>query len=390
VRRWREQRCPWAATRGKFLLLRLSAEEPVATCVGSVHHRQQEGHQHLESTNPRDKIFALLGLAGDQEELEALGVFPDYRKSKEEVYMATMAALLQQNHISMLSVCRASEIRSALPSWVPDWSIPTSETLQDVNPDHLTLYPAFSASGLERQCQVIVCKKDPGPIRISLRATIYDEVLQVGYIPRMPVTGTCILPVHWLYEILRLTYVAGNIYTDFNERLHAVVRTSHAAIGYGEDACLERVDRYFDALPILKGGIHVVLRQDMKRGLERFFASKEGEDGLELTRGDPSKLYNDFMRITPGRSPFVTMKGRLGLTSQCVRQGDVVAVVGGAQVPFILRRCDSRKYKIVSNVHPCVVGLPAWWDSLRGGTPCVAGRLSIQTFGVRHSATAQS
>jgi hypothetical protein len=42
------------------------------------------------------------------------------------------------------------------------------------------------------------------------------------------------------------------------------------------------------------------------------------------------------------------MKGRLGLTSQCVRQGDVVAVVGGAQVPFILRRCDSRKYKIVS------------------------------------------
>jgi hypothetical protein len=161
---------------GKFPLVALLR----ATCVGSVHHRQQEGYQHLESTNPRDKIFALLGLAGDQEELEALGVFPDYRKSKEEVYMATMAALLQQNHISMLLVCCASGIRSDLPSWVPDWSIPTSETLQDVNPDHLTLYPAFSASGLERQCQVIVCKKDQEPIGISLRATIYDEVLQVA------------------------------------------------------------------------------------------------------------------------------------------------------------------------------------------------------------------
>jgi hypothetical protein len=322
-----------------------------ATCVGSVHHLQQEGYQHLESTNPRDKIFALLGLAVDQEELEALGVFPDYRKSKEEVYTATMAALLQQNHISMLSFCRASEIPSALPSWVPDWSVPNSETLQDVKPDHLTLYPEFRASGLERQRQVIVSKKDQGPVRISLRASIYDEVLQVGYITRVPVTGTCLLPVDWLYEILRLTYVAGDIYADFNERLHAVVRTSHAANGYGEDASLERVDRYFDALPFLKCEIDVAPRQDMKRDLKRFFASKRGGDGLELTQGDPSRIQHDFMRITPGRSPFVTMKGHLGLTSQCVHQGDVIAVVGGAQVPFILRRCDSGQYKIVSEAY---------------------------------------
>jgi hypothetical protein len=57
-----------------------------------------------------------------------------------------MAALLQQNYILMLLVCRASGIRSALPSWVLDWSIPTLETLQDVKPDYLTLYLAFSAS----------------------------------------------------------------------------------------------------------------------------------------------------------------------------------------------------------------------------------------------------
>jgi hypothetical protein len=322
-----------------------------ATCVGSVHHRQQEGYQHLDSTNPRDKIFELLGLAVDQEELEALGVFPDYRKSKEEVYTATMAALLQQNHISMLSFCHASEIPSALPSWVPDWSVPNSETLQDVKPDHLTLYPEFSASGLERQRQVIISKNDEGPARIFLRASIYDEVLQVGYITRIPVTGTYWLPVDWLYEILRLTYVAREIYTDFNERLHAVVRTSHAAIGYGEDASLERVDRYYDALPILKSRIDFSPRQDMKPGLKRFFASKKGEDGLGLARGDPPRIVHDFMRITPGRSPFVTTKGHLGLTSQCVRQGDVIAVVGGALVPFILRRCDNGKYRIVSEAY---------------------------------------
>ena len=322
-----------------------------ATCFGSAYHLQQGDYQHLESKNPRDKIFALLGLARDQKELEALGVFPDYTKSKEEVYIATMAALLQQNHVSILSMCRASGIRSAMPSWAPDWSVPTSQTLQHVDSDHLTLYPSFSASGLERQCQVIVCKKNYRPARIYLRAAIYDEVLQVGSIPRFPLTGASISSEHWLYEILRLAYLARDIYTDFDERLHAVIRTSHAATGFGKYTFLQRVDRYLDALPVLKGGIQLALRQDMKRDLKRFFASKEREDRLELTRGDPFKLFLDLIRITPERLPFVTMKGHLGLTSQCVRQGDVIAMIGGAQVPFVLRRCDSTKYKIVGEAY---------------------------------------
>jgi hypothetical protein len=322
-----------------------------ATCVGSVKHLQQDGYQHLESTNPRDKIFALLSLAEDQEDLETLGVFPDYRKSKEEVYIAAMTALLQQTHVSILSLCRTAGKPSALPSWVPDFSVPMPDTLQDVKPDHLTLYPEFSASGLKRRCQIIISRKDQEPVEISILASIYDEVFQVGNVPRVPVTGTCIHPFHWLYEILRLTYVASNIYADYSERLRAVIRSSHAAIGYGEDASLERVDRYFDALPILKSGIRAVVRYDVKCGLQHFFSNKEEEDVTYLASGDPSRIFQDFMRITPGRSPFVTIKGHLGLTSHCVRQGDLVAVISGAQVPFIIRRCNGRKYRIISEAY---------------------------------------
>jgi hypothetical protein len=322
-----------------------------ATCVGSVHHLKQDGHQHLISTDPRDKVFALLGLAEDRQELKTLSVFPDYSRSKEEVYITTMAALLQQGHISMLSLCRASEIPGTLPSWVPDWSVPMPETLQDVKPDHLTLYPNFNASGSKRQCQVIISKKDYELEEIRLLASIYDRVLQVGDVPRMPVTGTCLLPVHWLYEILRLTYIARNIYKDFNERLRAVIRTSHSATGYREDATLGKVDRFLDALPILKSGIQVVKRQDMKRDLQGFFASKEVGDRSQHTWGDPSRLIHDFMRISPRRSPFVTARGHLGLTSQYVRKGDMIAVFSGGQVPFILRQHDSGKYIIISEAY---------------------------------------
>jgi hypothetical protein len=322
-----------------------------ATCVGSVKHLQQDGYQHLESTNPRDKVFALLSLAEDQKELETLGVFPDYRKSKEEVYITAMTALLRQNHVSILSFCRTSEKPNSLPSWVPDWSVPLPDTLQDVEPDHLTLYPEFSASGLKRRCQITISSKDREPSEISILVSIYDEVFQVGNVPRVPVTGTCMHPVHWLYEILRLTHVAKDIYADYSERLRAVIRTSHAAIGYGEDAELKRVDRYFDALPILRSGIHAVVRHDMKCSLRHFFSDGKKEDVLQLASGDPSRIFHDFMRITSGRSPFVTIKGHLGLTSDCVRQGDLVAVVSGAQVPFIIRRCNGRKYKITSEAY---------------------------------------
>lgn len=322
-----------------------------ATCVGSIHHLRQDGYQHLESTNPRDKVFALLGLADDQEELETLGVFPDYKTSTAEVYTATMAALLQQKHISMLSICRVSGVQTDLPSWVPDWSGPLPETLQDVERDHLTLYPTFNACGLEHQSQVTVSKQQRGLIKLSLRAAIYDEVFQVGGVIRISATGTCMFPVLWLYELLRLTYVARNIYKDFERRLRAVIRTSHAATGYGEDASLQKVDLFLDALPIFKGAIRAVSLTDMRQDLQRFFASSECKNALRQRKANPSRLEFELARISPGRVPFVTKKGHLGLTSRWVERGDIISLIGGAQVPFVLRDCKNGRYSIISEAY---------------------------------------
>jgi hypothetical protein len=174
----------------------------------------------------------------------------------------------------------------------------------------------------------------------------------------MPDTGTCVLPIQWLYELLRLLYDAKDIYAGFNERLQAVVRASHAATGYGEGAKLKKVDWFSDALPILKSGLHSIKRQDIRLHLRGFLASKEGERILTSDCGNPSRLVNDFMRISPRRSPFVTGKGHLGLSSRYVKKEDIVAVIGGAQVPFILRRRERGDYTIVSE---------AYVDGIMGG-----------------------
>jgi hypothetical protein len=42
----------------------------------------------LEASDPRDKVYGLLGLAADRDQLMEFGVQPDYRKSCQEIYIS--------------------------------------------------------------------------------------------------------------------------------------------------------------------------------------------------------------------------------------------------------------------------------------------------------------
>ena len=326
-----------------------------ATSVGSVHMLGDEGKQCLESTDPRDKIFALLGLANDGEKLKDLGLWPDYRTSKRDVYTKTMIALLQQGHIEMLSFCRATAPPCYLPSWVPDWSQPRIETLQDTKSDHVTLYPEFNASGRKLlQFNVRLSKKKTETEGIFLLGKIYDAVSSVGDVPRVPQTGTCIFPHHWLLEILRLSHKVPSIYDNYGARLRAVVRTSHAEISYGEDGVLRRFgdERFPEALNVFAQGLKYIQSPAVKWPLQQYLARGEVKALMRGAKEQPYQLHcQDYMRMTSGRSPFVTEKGSLGMSSSQVRRGDVVGLLGGAQVPFVLRPDIGGNYTIVSEAY---------------------------------------
>ena len=82
----------------------------------------------LDSTNPRDKVFALLGfvaLDGPYPEL----IMPDYEKSPEQVYLDVAKYLiLTEQTLQVLNErhLRLSTSRHlSLPTWVPDWQLDT-------------------------------------------------------------------------------------------------------------------------------------------------------------------------------------------------------------------------------------------------------------------------
>jgi hypothetical protein len=98
------------------------------------------------STDPKDKIYALLGLLEDVEGGgEAYGITPDYNLSVEQTYIQVAEAILKhQRHLDLFGAIRRSSFRMKrksrdLPSWVPDWSdtmsiaVPLSARLSNNN-----------------------------------------------------------------------------------------------------------------------------------------------------------------------------------------------------------------------------------------------------------------
>jgi hypothetical protein len=328
------------------------------TCVGTI-NPDRHGSHHLESTKPEDKIFALIGLAVDREELTRLGVFPKYGISYEEVYTTTMAALLEKGHISLLSMCQASRSPD-LPSWVPDWSQSITDMLQDVENDHETLYPAFNASGdYNSRPTVKILRYQETVLGISVMGHVYDEIYQVGRFTNrtdskvVPLGETFAWPTEWLLEIIRLTYCTRNRYNRFTDRLRAAARTSIGDVGYDENAHLARVGnlRFMDAVVLLQRGSKRLLNKRIKTEAGRFLASQTAKDILNVTMRGEIQLDSEIIGKSLGRLPFITKKGHLGLSSVKIVSGDVVAVILGSQVPFVLRFHDEGQYQIISEAY---------------------------------------
>jgi hypothetical protein len=63
------------------------------------------------------------------------------------------------------------------------------------------------------------------------------------------------------------------------------------------------------------------------------------------------KYCGEIGVIIQRRKPFVTAKGHLGLGPDQGKPGDIIAVVIGSQVPFVLRKGVNKKYEIVGDVY---------------------------------------
>lgn len=324
------------------------------TCVGSV-NLKRHGPHNLESTVPYDKIFALLGLASDREELKRKGVYPDYSKSHQEVYTSTTAVLLQQGHLSILSYVQYPKVQKSLPSWVPDWSRSITNPLQIPNDDHMTMEPKFYASGKTIQTPNMVVNGRS----LSFDGYVYDKIYKVGQFPRrlssneVPILETFSWPGEWLIEILRLTYQSKHNFSTFEERLRAVARSSTGGTAFLRTARLSRAgdSRFDEAAFLLQNGINNIKDKYIKSEAQRFLAN----EGLKQRLRHMNMLYlhlsKEIIGRSPKRLPFITSKGHVCVSTDNIQEGDCVTIIRGAEVPYILRLQPTGAYQLIGEAY---------------------------------------
>ena len=302
----------------------------------------------FEATDPRDKVYAMLGLASDD---SPRFIRPDYEnKTTREVYMdAARYALQTKAPLALLPFAGIGDRTSAsvpdIPSWVPDWTIPRRPSTLD-QPLHNHYEKTQYYASLTTKPEVNL---DPISNVLTLGGAIVDEITALSTICH--------------FERPDSVSLAESYGSSFHPRQAAA-----------------HINWHDEAFTLALGGSVLRRRSSVE---EAFWRTLIG-DMTPSSRPAPAALADDYRNwavcsrlvhrfcrlngkgtpLPPGLSPAspafaiwgtamgfcaarrkfcVTRRGYMGMVPQGSRPGDLVAIILGAKTPYVLRHCGKVK-----------------------------------------------
>ncbi|KAL9614603.1 MAG: hypothetical protein Q9167_000891 [Letrouitia subvulpina] len=293
------------------------------------------------STDPRDRIYALLGLASDGESyIDAVTYSPDWKY--EEVFKNFAKMFIERDH-GMKLLYQAGTCSDWLksPSWVPDWQKMDRSLNQIALPfEHSTFAASPSSS------PSIHVRQDNNSLLV--RGTTVDKISK----------KTATLGSGHLASVNdHVTYAYGMAYG-----LTDIISFFSSGIFLAQE---------LDDYPTNEGSLDVALRTflrgppsemsqsqmvSMQEGVRAFFSrirlcmelveNKWREPDPETVRRGQEQEQPLIALANAGGIPAnqrcfcTTEKGFFGLVPGKVEIGDEVAIFNGGNVPFILRRFE--------------------------------------------------
>jgi hypothetical protein len=287
-------------------------------------------HRRREATDPRDKVFAMLGLA---EDFSPDLLKPNYSKSVGQIYReTTLASIKQTGSLEILRhtwepVQRSEEY--TLPSWVRSWEVPTSLAKEAGQYGHESPYRASAGSlaslNVSNDLSVLVIK-----------GLYIDRVNQVGEAGKMGMghnNGTVIRSWQAMLRVLQepnRTYVSGGTFKNAYWR----TLTMDLATGW---------DQSSPGDPFVRATIRT----------EVCFAIWCGWKGFEPKFGNTSEvgpLAYHVLLLAGGRRMVFLQSGYIGLVPAATMVGDHVCVLFGGSVPYVLRPEESY-YRLIGDCY---------------------------------------
>ena len=335
------------------------------------------------STDDRDKVFALLGIA---EDAEYSLLKPNYKKPLVDVYTTLTKHLIERDRsLDALSAVEDRQFRlkrdreidkgidgleenelpmdSQLPSWVSDWEVHRPSF-------PFILHPAFSIMKAAGSTQAS-CTFSTDGLTLFSRGTVFDRVAYVGdsFMESVPIPGS-LFPESDITNVRLLTRLgqeALDFMTEQRGRQWERMARDLKIYPTGEDILdafiktLVAGDAFFIGLPREKLQAYYTAWRKYWRlaGLNDpnfIHSTYESSTAEEIALA--TRFLRGQIKAAYGRRFFTTSGKYMGLAQSGVRIGHEVVILHGGKTPYLLQRLGSRGYRFVGEcyVHGCMNG----------------------------------
>ncbi|KAG9189865.1 hypothetical protein G6011_06733 [Alternaria panax] len=306
--------------------------------------------RYAQATEPKDKIYGVLGIADST-------VVPDYKGSTRDVYHKACLTEIPLRVYELLSCVDHGE--PLRPSWVPDWSTPRVTDALGYLTKSWALYCTGGRPVTGAQPPGVVISGDKQ--EMTLRGKIFDTIAMVGNISQDPILDINDPPRNNsdLKSYAELVMGAGRTHT------YLLLGTStYDAFFY---TLLAGRDGSGVAPPSADHSEVFGLILDATTGKSLSLPGQtmtprrqKGYFNLESLRSrKPAKILEDLVTALRAackmRRFAVTEKGYFALVPRGARVGDEVAVFDRACVPFVVRRKEyeagGRKFELLGEAY---------------------------------------
>ena len=268
------------------------------------------------ATDPRDKAIALVGLADQRSLGSSATAVLDYSKSVEDLYTEVTGHLIKrEKSLNLLSSVEdiVDRIYMSLPSWVPNYSIWQRHTIlgSSIRVSHLNFHAAGNSQ--------VMARWQTGSRVLELDGICYDTIENVSTSSLDRQTEDEDVILEWLHLTEPL------IRRGF--RIEGFWR---ALIGERKKGDFPGPEQY--GTPFDSYLAHAISHQ---HGHTQILDTRR--------RQDPSGITNPLVKqatlgyVAPNRKFFTTTKDLIGLGPRSMSKGDVICIMSGGRVPYVLR-----------------------------------------------------
>jgi hypothetical protein len=273
---------------------------------------------YSEATDPRDKVFALLGVAHSSH-----GLNIDYGKSLAEVCTDATRAFIQKSgslrELSWLTGNQEPSSQDGFPSWVRDLRLPMPASIWA---EEIPTYPKlYNASGSHAMSHANISFQSAG------RTLCVNGI----FIDKMCLVGDSAPYIDGIVDVL---------FEDTHSVQHLVSQWKEAAISpkIGDAEVARGLESFWRTILIDQIVPNYRSQEPFRGRLPQVLSS---EWHIPPSQSQEHTLLVALAKSNAqlfGRRFFLTSTGIMGLGPRTVRVGDEVFVLFGADVPFLLRK----------------------------------------------------